>query len=83
MTFVAHRHELDRFFYGMHPGKGAESNRKPGLLRRVFHAIAQSRQRAAEQEIARYFHRQGGSLTDNVEREMTERLMANNWIIRR
>ena len=41
-----------------------------GLLRRLFDAMAASRQREAEREIAFYLQRTGGKFTDAVEREI-------------
>jgi hypothetical protein len=48
-------------------------------LRRFFGATWEWRQRQAERDIARYLTRSGGRLTDEMEREMTERLLKGNW----
>ena len=49
-----------------------------GVLRRIFDAILnamhESRRRQAEREIAYLVARQGGRITDDLEREMTRRL---------
>ena len=46
----------------------------PGLLRRIYDAIHASRQRQADRDVAAYIQRSGGHLTDNVERELMERV---------
>lgn len=45
-----------------------------GLLRRIFEAVFESRQRHADLDIARFIARSGGHLTDDIERRMMERL---------
>jgi hypothetical protein len=50
-----------------------------GLLRRVLDALHESRQRAADREIARLLERTGGRMTDSIERQITERLTTNDW----
>jgi|tagenome__1003787_1003787.scaffolds.fasta_scaffold12750990_1 hypothetical protein len=47
---------------------------RPGILRRVFEAIARSHQRRADLEIGRFIARSGGRLTDDNERELMRRL---------
>jgi hypothetical protein len=41
---------------------------RPGLLRRILEAVAQANQRRAERVIAAYVARNGGRLTDSLER---------------
>jgi uncharacterized protein YjiS (DUF1127 family) len=57
--------------------------KKVGNLRRFFDAILdamhESRRRQAEREIVNFIARQGGHLTDDLEREMTRRLFTSNW----
>ena len=55
-----------------------------GVLRRIFDAILnamhESRRRQAEREIANFIERQGGHLTDALEREIMRRLLSSsNW----
>jgi hypothetical protein len=52
-----------------------------GLLRRVFDAVTQSRQRHVNEDIARYLQQSGGRLTDEIEREMMQQL-TRNWNFR-
>lgn len=41
---------------------------RPGLLHRIVDAVAQANQRRAERVIAAYVARNGGKLTDSLER---------------
>ena len=52
------------------------SSRAPGrsIWRRVLDAIVVARQHHAEREVRRYLESTGGKFTDNVEREIEERL---------
>jgi hypothetical protein len=52
-----------------------------GALRRVFDAVMRSRARRANEEIARHLQYSGGRLTDEIEREMMQRL-TRNWNLR-
>jgi hypothetical protein len=45
-----------------------------GILQRIFSAILKSRQRNADLEIARFIGRSGGRITDEVERQVMERV---------
>ena len=56
----------------------AEAKRR-GILRRIFDAIVESRQKHAERELARFVERTGGRLTDDIERRMTEHLTRGDW----
>jgi hypothetical protein len=44
----------------------------PGLFQIVVAAIADSRRRRAEREIAAFIQRNGGRLTDSIERQIGE-----------
>jgi len=52
-------------------------------LRRVFAALLKamddSRQRQVEREIAKYVALRGGRITDDLEREITRRLLTSDW----
>src|SRR5262249_22775214 len=45
-----------------------------GFWHRVYAAIVKAQERRAEREIARYLESHGGLLTDDIERQMMERL---------
>jgi hypothetical protein len=53
--------------------------RRPGLLRRIFDAVYQSRQAQAEREVVAYLESTGGRFTDDIERRLTGRLVSGNW----
>jgi hypothetical protein len=55
---------------------------KPNLLRRIYDAVIESRQRRANLELAQFLVRSGGRLTDDIEREMTQRLSRGDWNFR-
>ena len=56
---------------------GPTTARKPGLLRRLLVAAQEARMRQAEREIALYLSRNGGKFTDEAEREIERRFLAN------
>lgn len=49
------------------------------LARRVSDAFETQRGREIDREIARLLARSGGRLTDSVEREIAQALLASNW----
>jgi hypothetical protein len=53
----------------------------PGLFALLFDAIAASRQRQADREIARYMAVRGGKFTDEMEREIERRFLTgtSSW----
>jgi hypothetical protein len=53
--------------------------RRPGLLRRIFDALLQSRQTQAERMVVAYLEHTGGRFTDDIERRLTDRLMSGDW----
>ncbi|HET9273375.1 MAG TPA: hypothetical protein VFO09_03820 [Methyloceanibacter sp.] len=53
---------------------GAAEKPRGSFWRRVFDAIIASRQRRAEREVAAYLASHGGLFTDDMEREIMQRL---------
>lgn len=51
--------------------------RQPGLFRRLLDGLMAARMRQAEREIAIYLERNGGRFTDETEREIERRFLAN------
>jgi len=45
-----------------------------GWLRRVYDSLLESRQKQAERAVVAYLERSGGRFTDDIERQLTERL---------
>jgi hypothetical protein len=63
-------------------GKPAGRSPAAGVLRRLFDAVVEARQKRADREIAGFIARRGGRITDDLEREMTQRLLTSNWSAR-
>jgi hypothetical protein len=59
--------------YAAPHGKDEAAKRK-SFWRRLYEALQNSQQRRAEIEIARYLRGHGGLLTDDMEREIMDRL---------
>ena len=80
MAYAAHHRDLVPYFCDKASAtkSNAEAN-KAGVLRRIFDAISEPRQKQADRDIARLLARSGGRLTDDMEREMTQRLLTGNW----
>ena len=57
-------------------GIGAKLKR---LARRLTDALAAQRQREVDREIARILARSGGRITDSVEREIMQKVLASDW----
>jgi hypothetical protein len=77
MAYIATHRDLAHF--------GSERTAKaakPNLLRRIYDAVVEARQRRANSEIAQFLIRSGGHLTDDIEREMTQRLSRGDWNFR-
>jgi hypothetical protein len=53
--------------------------RLEGLVRRLSYAVAAQRRREVDREIARVLARSGGRITDSMEREIMEKLLASDW----
>jgi hypothetical protein len=58
----------------MAPAGQAEAAPRRGFWSRVFDAISRAQERRAEREIARFLANHGGLLTDDMERELMQRL---------
>jgi hypothetical protein len=80
MTYAAHHRDLVPHFRdkASTTRSNAFANRA-GVLRRIFDAIIEPRQKQADRDIVRFLARSGGRLTDDIEREMTQRLLTGNW----
>ena len=80
MSYAAHHKDFGSFVTHRVASKGEAVRKKSGFLRRIFDAFMQSRQRDVDRQIARFLAaRSGGTLTDGLEREISQRLMTSNW----
>jgi hypothetical protein len=57
--------------------------KKPGILRRFFRALYEPSQKEVDRQIASFLARSGGRLTDDVERELMQRLATGDWNVHR
>jgi hypothetical protein len=79
MSYAANNRDLTPCFCEKASGGGKTVANKPGLLRRILNTIFESHQKQSDRDVARFFIRSGGRLTDELEREMTQRLFKGNW----
>lgn len=61
----------------------ANTERRPGFLRRLYETIMDNRQKSADRDIAAYLARRGNRLTDSVEREIDAHYFKGGWQTRR
>jgi len=79
MSYAAHRRDFGSFV-GQAPSKRGAVPERAGILRRIFDAFMESRQRDVDRQITRFLAaRSGGTLTDDLEREISHRLSTLNW----
>ena len=80
MTYAPRPHEFIPLFEApaalAHP---VGARRRRGLLRRIFGGIFETREAQAERNAADYIARTGGRLTDEIERQITNRIIAGSW----
>ena len=53
--------------------------RRPSVLRRIYDAVFESREKQAERVVTAYLESTGGRFTDSIERRITERLISGDW----
>ena len=82
MTYAVNHKNLASYVSCNPPKRSAIVN-TVGILWRFFvgilDAMHESRRRQAEREIANFVARQGGPMSDDLERDMTRRLFRSNW----
>jgi hypothetical protein len=81
MTSLAHRKDLAPWTHSAAAG-GHVVAAAVRLVQRIVDAVGTSRQRQAERDIARVVAARGGRITDDLEREMTQRLTRSDWSLR-
>jgi hypothetical protein len=79
MTYAAHHGDFVPYVGAKASTRSNAVANKAGILRRIFDAIFESRQKQADRDIARFLARSGGRFTDDIEREITQRLLMGNW----
>ena len=78
MTYAARPNEFVPCDHSRPEDRGGTA-RRPGLLRRIYDAMLESRQKEAERVVAKYLQSTGGRFTDEIERRLTERLIFGEW----
>lgn len=81
MSYAAHHKDFGAFASSMATPKGDAVPKKAGILRRIFDAMTESRQKEDERQIARLLAWSGRAFNDDLEREITSRLMTSNWSV--
>jgi hypothetical protein len=78
MSYAAHDKDFGAF---VEARPRREAPARPGILRRIFSALMESRQRDVERRIARFVTQSGRPFTDDLEREISQRLFTSNWSV--
>jgi hypothetical protein len=79
MTYAAHCRDFGSFADEA-PSKTETAPKRAGILRRLFDAFMDSRQRDVDRQIANFLAaRSARRLTDDLEREIAQRLSTSNW----
>jgi hypothetical protein len=79
MSYAAHRREFGSVV-GHGPSQTETVHARTGIFRRIFNAFAELRQRDVDRQITRFLAgRSAERLTDELEREMFQRLSTSNW----
>jgi len=81
MTYAAHSADFQR--RAASRGRLSDAAPPASLLRRLFDAIFESRERQTAREIEAFLARRGDRLSDSVERELNERFFGGGWNTRR
>lgn len=80
MSYAAHHKDFGSFATHKAPAETDPIARKVGILRRIFDAFMDTRQRDVDRQVARFLaSRSAGNLTDGLEREISQRLQTSNW----
>ena len=78
MSYAAHHKDFCSFV----PTNVEAVAKEAGILRCIFDAFMESRQRDVDRQVARFLAaRSGGTLTDSLEREISQRLLTSNWSV--
>ena len=81
MSYAAHRREFGSYADQV-PSKTAAAPKRRGIFRRILDAMMEARQREADRQIARFLAaRSVITLTDDLEREISQRLSTSNWSV--
>lgn len=79
MTYSPRPNEFVPYYDVVSAPAARARTHRPGLWRRLVGAIFESRERQVEREAESYIARSGGRLTDEIERQITDRLITGKW----
>ena len=79
MTCAANYRDFGSYLRHKVSTKSSPDTNKPGILRRIFGAIFETRQDQIEREVARFVARSGGRITDDIERQIMQHFFTSNW----
>ena len=81
MSYAAHHRDFGSYADQV-PSKTATAPKRRGIFRRILDVMREARQREADRQIARFLvARSARSLTDDLEREISQRLLTSNWSV--
>jgi hypothetical protein len=81
MSYAAHHKDFGSFVPHLAP-PDSTAVAKVTLVRRIFDAFLHFRQRDLDRQIDRFVAaRSGGIFTDNLEREISQRLLTSDWSV--
>jgi hypothetical protein len=82
MSYAAHRRDFGTFADEA-LSKAETAPNRTGILRRTFDAFMEARQRDVDRQITRLLAaRSAERLTDDLEREISQRLSTSNWSVK-
>jgi hypothetical protein len=81
MSYAAHRRDFGSFADEA-ASKTETAPKRAGIFRRIFEAFMESRQRDVDRQVANFLAaRAAKTLTDDLEREIAQRLATSNWSV--
>ena len=79
MAYTTHRRDFGLCSDRPAPVANGVGVKLARLARRLSDAFAAERQREVDREIARVLARSGGRITDSMEREIMQSILASDW----
>lgn len=79
MAYTTHRRDFGLCSDRPAPGANGVRVKLARLARRLSDASAAERQREVDREIVRVLARSGGRITDGMEREIMQSILASDW----
>jgi tryptophan 2,3-dioxygenase len=80
MIYAANYRDFGSYLGDKDSTKSSPDAKKPGILRRIFGAIFETRQEQIEREVARFVARSGGRITDDIERKIMQHFLERSAV---